>query len=157
MSDSEDKKGPGVKYPPPLIVSTLILLAYALEFLASLPIIAGAAPWPSGSIVLAIALLMAAIAALQFRRAKTHLEPWKPTSSIIKRGVYRYSRNPIYLAFCIATLGIGMILNSWWVVGAVLPQVYLLQHFVIAREETYLQTKFGDEYLAYQKKVRRWI
>jgi protein-S-isoprenylcysteine O-methyltransferase Ste14 len=107
--------------------------------------------------VLVIALLIVAIAVFHFRQAKTHLEPWKPTSSIIQQGVYRYSRNPIYLAYCIATLGVGMILNSWWVIGAILPLVYLLQHFVIALEETYLQQKFGDEYLAYQKTVRRWI
>ena len=157
MDDSNDEKGAGVKFPPPLLILILTLVAYAFDFLFPLPIVTGSSLWFSGSIVIAIAFLLVAIAIFQFRQAKTHVEPWKSTSTIIHRGVYRYSRNPIYLAFCIVTAGIGMVLNSWWVVSAILPLMFLLRRLVIAREEAYLEKKFGDEYLAYQKTVRRWI
>jgi len=157
MNDSTDEKGAGVKFPPPLLILILTLIAYAFDFLFPLPIITGSSMWFSGGIVIVIAFLLVAIAIFQFRQAKTHVEPWKSTSSIIQSGVYRYSRNPIYLAFCIVTAGIGMVLNSWWVVGVILPLMFLLRHLVIAREEAYLEKKFGDEYINYKNSVRRWI
>jgi protein-S-isoprenylcysteine O-methyltransferase Ste14 len=50
-----------------------------------------------------------------------------------------------------------MMLNNWWGLAAVIPLVYLLQQLVIRREETYLEQKFGDSYLAYKHRVRRWL
>ena len=156
MIDQADKNGPGVKFPPPLITLALIFIGWLLDQLLALPIAEQTAV--AGAILLlASAAFIASITAFQFFQAKTHIEPWKPTSTIITRGVYRYSRNPIYLAFCIATPGAGMLLNSWWVIAMVLPLIYLLQRLVISREEKYLEQKFGQEYLAYRDSVRRWI
>jgi protein-S-isoprenylcysteine O-methyltransferase Ste14 len=110
-----------------------------------------------GVVVFVTAVTLASVALLHFRRAKTHVEPWQPTTTIIQSGIFRYSRNPIYLAFCIATLGGGMIINSWWGIAAVAPLVYLLQTLVIRKEETYLEAKFGQAYLDYKNSVRRWL
>jgi protein-S-isoprenylcysteine O-methyltransferase Ste14 len=157
MLSPDDTRGPGLKFPPPLLPASLIGIAYLADIYLPLPISGGFGLWLVGLVLIVASLCLASIAVLQFSRAKTHLEPWQPTTFIIQSGIFRYSRNPIYLAYCIATLGCGMMLNSWWGLAAVLPLVYLLQQLVIRREETYLEQKFGDSYLAYKHRVRRWL
>ena len=134
----------------------IVVLAYACDRFLPLRIAAGSL-WLSASALLGIAILITVIALAQFLAAKTHVEPWRPTTCIIQHGLFAYSRNPIYVAFCIATAGFGLLLNSWWVVAGILPLIGLLQVFVIRREEAYLETKFGETYLDYKARVRRWI
>ena len=71
--------------------------------------------------------------------------------------MYRFSRNPIYLAFCIAAFGAGLLMNSWWGIAAVPLLGWLLRQLVIRREEAYLEAKFGEPYLEYKRSARRWI
>ena len=92
-----------------------------------------------------------------FNRVGTAIEPWKPTTAIVTKGIYAWSRNPIYLGFCLINAGIGIANNSFWIFISFIPAAILLYHVAIAKEEAYLEKKFGDEYLAYKKKVRRWI
>ena len=141
-----------VKCLPPQNKPTGAEIRQCRDFLAS-----ELADFRSGAVVVGLAIALALAALLQFINAKTHVEPWHPTTTIINHGLFRFSRNPIYLAFCIATLGVGLILNSWWILLAVPLLVYLLQRFVISREEAYLEHKFGDEYAAYKQRVRRWF
>ncbi len=157
MQDDEDKRGPGLKFPPPLLAPAVIGPGWVFDLAIPLPIRVAEAPWLTGLAIVGIALLLAVISLLQFVDAKTHVEPWKPATTIISKGLFRYSRNPIYLAFCIATIGIGLVLNSWWIVGSVLPLIVLLQRLVISREEAYLEHKFGESYLDYKRRVRRWL
>ena len=83
--------------------------------------------------------------------------PGKPTSSLITDGPFRYTRNPGYLAGVMVSAGIASLKNALWVL-LLLPVVLLMmQHTVIEREERYLERKFGDEYLDYEARVRRWI
>ena len=154
---TEDKRGPGLKFPPPLLVLATVGCAWLANLLKPLPIVAGDVLLVSGIVIIAIALLIALIALAHFFEAKTHVEPWHPTTTIIRKGVYRFSRNPIYLSFCIATVGTGLVLNSWWVVASVTLLKPLLERLVISREETYLEKKFGDHYLEYKRQVRRWL
>ena len=94
---------------------------------------------------------------LQMRRAKTNVEPWKPTTAILDGGLYGISRNPIYAAMCLIYLGVSFLFNSFWFLPPLVP-VLLIVHFgVILREEKYLERKFGEEYLNYKNRVRRWI
>jgi len=157
VQPTEDKRGPELKFPPPLLVLAVVAAAYLLETMQSLPISTGGAPWRSGIVLIMAGFVLALISLFHFIAAKTHVEPWRPTTVIIESGVFRVSRNPIYLAFCIATIGCGLVLNSWWVVVAVAPLVYLLQQLAIKREEAYLQQKFGRPYLDYKRRVRRWL
>ncbi|MDH3536911.1 MAG: isoprenylcysteine carboxylmethyltransferase family protein [Gammaproteobacteria bacterium] len=154
---AEDINGPGLKFPPPLLVLAVAGVAALVDWISPLPIIERGAPWLSGAAVIALAMLLAVIALAHFISAKTHVEPWHPTTTIIQTGIYRFSRNPIYLAFCIATIGTGLVLNSWWVVASAAPLNLLLQSLVIRREEAYLEAKFGETYLEYKRRVRRWL
>jgi protein-S-isoprenylcysteine O-methyltransferase Ste14 len=74
----------------------------------------------------------------------------------VRTGPYRFSRNPIYLAFTLLQLGIAIWVNSLWILATLMASVALM-HIVIAREERYLERKFGAEYVAYKSSVRRWL
>lgn len=156
MTASEDKHGPGVKIPPPVIAASVIGLAWLLDRFIPLPLFSGR-HWIIGALIIAFAVGIALIAVIAFFRAKTHVEPWKPSSTIIQSGLYRFSRNPIYLAFLIILVGIALVLNSIWFLLGMPILVWLLRVLVINREERYLEDKFGDEYRQYKNKVRRWI
>ncbi|HKJ51777.1 MAG TPA: isoprenylcysteine carboxylmethyltransferase family protein [Gammaproteobacteria bacterium] len=156
MTD-EDKRGPGVRVPPPLLALAVIGAAWAADRVLPLPV--GDGNWLrwSGFAVIALAFGLALFTLLHFFVARTHVEPWRPTSVIIRHGIFRFSRNPIYLAFCVATLGTGLVLNSWWGIAAVPLLGYLLHCFAIRREEAYLERKFGEVYVSYRREVRRWL
>lgn len=81
----------------------------------------------------------------------------RPTPMVVVRGPYRFSRNPIYLAMALLHLGIGAAVDCLWFFGLVVLFVILIGWGVIAREERYLERKFGAEYLAYKARVRRWL
>ncbi len=157
LEQTSDKKGAAVKFPPPLIMATVILFGYGLHWVKPLPINQAPALFMVGCGMILFALTIIAFTAISFFRARTHIEPWKPTSAIISTGIFRISRNPIYVGFCISTIGAGFILNSWWIVIAVIPLIWLLTIFVIRLEESYLLRKFGQEYRDYQQRVRRWL
>ena len=157
MQPEADRKGPAVKYPPPLITLAVILSAYGLQRLVPLSIAESSKLIPTGIALVVLALIIIAVSAISFIRAKTHLEPWKPTSTIVSSGIFSLSRNPIYVGLCISCVGIGLVLNSWWMVFSFIPLAALLFVLVIRREEAYLESKFGEEYLAYKQRVRRWF
>ncbi|HBP88677.1 MAG TPA: isoprenylcysteine carboxylmethyltransferase family protein [Nitrospirales bacterium] len=157
MHSEPDKKGAAVKVPPPLIVLSVLLLAYALNAVVPFTIPPSPGVKFTGYTLLGISLVIIGITSWSFRREKTHIEPWKPTTTMITTGFFAISRNPIYLALCIGCIGIGLILQSWWVVFSVIPAAMLLYQFVITREEAYLEQKFGEAYVQYKRRVRRWL
>jgi protein-S-isoprenylcysteine O-methyltransferase Ste14 len=110
----------------------------------------------SGALIL-FGLGLIGYCARQFKRAQTCIEPWRATSSIITNGPYRYSRNPIYLGFAIAGVGIALAFNTCWMLLSVLAFVLIANKLVIEKEETYLEGKFGEAYLNYQRATRRWF
>lgn len=130
---------------------------WLIDSIMPLPIVDNGGVWLTGAALVLFALLLAVAALAHFLNAKTHVEPWHPTTTIIQTGMFRFSRNPIYLSFCIATVGCGLILNSWWIAIGALPLAMLLQQLVIKHEEAYLEEKFGADYLAYKHRVRRWL
>lgn len=143
--------------PPPLIMLSLLAAGWMAEQYWTLKLQNAGWSVPLGIALLVASFLLAIAAALPFFLHKTSLEPWQPTSRIIQSGVYGYSRNPIYLAFCLASSGIGLYLNSLWMLASVVPLMLILRFAVIQREEDYLQAKFGDHYLQYKNRVRRWL
>ena len=92
-----------------------------------------------------------------FSRAKTTYLFSKPVSAIVTDGPYRFSRNPGYVSLTLLYLGIGFLVNSFWVLIMVVPAVIVIHFGVIKREERYLEAQFGDEYRAYRTTVRRWV
>jgi protein-S-isoprenylcysteine O-methyltransferase Ste14 len=90
-------------------------------------------------------------------RAGTNVEPYKPTTAIVDKGPFAYSRNPLYLCLLAVYLGIALLSGSGWLLILGVPLLLIMRYGVIAREERYLETKFGETYLAYKRRVRRWL
>ncbi|QYK00437.1 methyltransferase family protein [Shewanella psychrotolerans] len=152
-----DSKGARVKFPPPLIFISFMALFYwgGHFYPISLPspdwlkLIAAVLMTLGGGVLLHILFI--------FKRQQTAIEPWKPTSVIISHGYYRYSRNPIYLIFCLYPLGLGCMLESLWLMVSVVPACSAIYLVAIKPEERYLQQKFPKEYGEYCRRVRRWL
>jgi protein-S-isoprenylcysteine O-methyltransferase Ste14 len=106
-------------------------------------------------ILLAIGLFVSAVRT--FRVAGTPVPGNQPTTTIVRTGPYRFSRNPIYLAFSLLQLGIAFSVNSLWLVITLLAAVALMSLVVIPKEEWYLERRFPSEYPPYKASVRRWI
>jgi protein-S-isoprenylcysteine O-methyltransferase Ste14 len=85
------------------------------------------------------------------------VEPWKPTTAIVTTGPYRFTRNPAYLGMALVYVGIALLAEALWVLVPLPFVLAIIDRAVIAREERYLQRKFGHEYLDYKATVRRWI
>ena len=142
---------------PPFVYLAAILSGVALDLVRPLRWLPdGVGVWIGAPLVLfSMALFLAATR--QFKAAGTPVPGNQPTTVIVQSGSYRFSRNPIYLAFSVLVLGIACWLNSIWLLGTLAAAVGLMSLVVIPREERYLEQRFGAEYLEYKAKVRRWF
>jgi protein-S-isoprenylcysteine O-methyltransferase Ste14 len=142
--------------PPPLIYALPLAAGLVLQHYRPQAVIPAA--WAHLLGPLLVGLGFGGLpAVLAFRRAGTHPEPWKPVTALVVTGPYRFSRNPMYLGFTLFYLGISLWVNSLWPL-LLLPVVLVVMRLgVIAREETYLERRFGDEYRSYRARVRRWL
>ena len=110
-----------------------------------------------GLLLLAVSLLLMVWASREFRRAKTAVPHKIGTSTLVTTGPYRFTRNPMYVSLTLLQIGLGLIMNSAWVLLALIPVLLIINQVVIAREEAYLTSQFGQRYLDYKTAVRRWI
>jgi protein-S-isoprenylcysteine O-methyltransferase Ste14 len=147
----------GVIMRPPNLVAATFVLGFALELLWPTCLPGGRAFLVLGLPFIAGGVLLMAAAMRQFRAAGTHVETWRPTEALVTRGVYARTRNPIYLAMLAIYIGLGIEINSVWVLALAVPLFFALRYGVIAREERYLAAKFGEPYRAYCAQVRRWL
>ena len=147
----------GVLAPPPLIYLAGILAGAGLQALRPMPFLPPAVAPALGVPLVAVALALFVLSIREFRRARTSVRPDRPTTTIIRTGPYRLSRNPIYLAMTLLHLGIAAWANSAWLLVTLAFTLGVMSAGVIAREERYLERKFGDAYRAYRSSVRRWL
>jgi protein-S-isoprenylcysteine O-methyltransferase Ste14 len=96
-------------------------------------------------------------AARRFNAAGTNIPPNLPTTALVVDGIYRRTRNPLYLGTTLIYLGLGVAAGSFWAIGLAVPLLWVINVGVIAREERYLERKFGEAYRAYKARVRRWV
>jgi protein-S-isoprenylcysteine O-methyltransferase Ste14 len=113
--------------------------------------------WLGGAIVAGAILGLGRSAVMRIRRSGQSENPYKPTTQIIDRGPFRFTRNPLYLQMILVCVGVAVVLMNWWVLVLTPVGGWVLQRFVILPEEAYLERKFGDTYLAYKRRVRRWL
>jgi protein-S-isoprenylcysteine O-methyltransferase Ste14 len=148
---------------PPLLFLTALLVGLGLDHLLplSFPIDrVGPAHWISATLAAVMILLgVTSIAAgiRNFSRADTPVPTSRPARTLVTIGIYSRTRNPIYLGMLLLYAGIGLMVRSPWILLAAMPLAMTLRYGVIAREEKYLATRFGDTYLDYKSRVRRWF
>jgi protein-S-isoprenylcysteine O-methyltransferase Ste14 len=142
---------------PPLLIS--LVSGTMIQFATPLPFLPGrlAGPIPIGLPLVVVAIGLFSYSVLKFRAAGTPVPARKPTTVIVRTGPYRFSRNPIYLAFSLLQLGIAIWVNSVWLLATLVGAVALIHYVVMPREEQYLERKFGAQYLDYKTSVRRWL
>jgi protein-S-isoprenylcysteine O-methyltransferase Ste14 len=150
----------GVIAPPPVLFLGALLLGLASDRLLPLPFPrpqADVVHWVvAGSLILAgLALLAAGLR--NFSRAATPVPTYEPTRALVTTGVHGRSRNPIYVAMFLVYVGIGVAARSPWILILTLPLAIAIRHGVVAREEAYLEGRFGDTYRDYRARVRRWL
>jgi protein-S-isoprenylcysteine O-methyltransferase Ste14 len=108
-------------------------------------------------VITLVAVALFVSAARTFRAAGTPLPGNRPTTTIVRTGPYRFSRNPVYLAFSLLQLGLVFWINSLGLLIMLIPAVALMSVVVIPREERYLEARFPSEYSSYKASVRRWL
>jgi protein-S-isoprenylcysteine O-methyltransferase Ste14 len=143
--------------PPPLIYAGALLIGLLLHRAFPIAILPRSIARPVGVILIVINLVIGFPAFFTMRRAHTALNPAHPTTAIVRTGPFRYTRNPIYLSFAILYTGIAMLVNTLWPMLFLPFVLVLVNRGVIAREEQYLEQKFGEEYTQYKTQVRRWL
>ena len=148
---------PGVIAPPPLILLGHVLVGLALDWLWPAPFLPSPIQYALGAVLIVVAGTIAGTAIVRFLRAGTNVPTRQPATTLVIAGPYRFSRNPIYVGMILLLLGIGVIVDSVWILALAVPFALVLRYGVIAREERYLAAKFDEAYRSYCAKVRRWI
>ncbi len=148
---------PGVLLPPPLLWFALLLAGLGLDALLDLewgwpPLVRGL-----GLLFFTAGAVLAFRASRQFRRAGTPVPTWQATRTLVGDGLYRRSRNPIYVGMILGYAGAAWLLASPIALALLPVLVAVLRYGVIAREERYLESLFGDPYRAYCGRVPRWL
>jgi protein-S-isoprenylcysteine O-methyltransferase Ste14 len=143
---------------PPLAWGLAVIAGLALNFLLSLPLLPSDAPavW-LGTVVFAFALTLFAWAVVAITAAGSNVPTNRPTTAIVESGPYRFTRNPIYLSMFLGQIGLAIGFDNLWLLITLVPFAVVIRYGVVAREEAYLESKFGDVYRGYRSRVRRWL
>ncbi|WP_092586391.1 methyltransferase family protein [Rhizobium mongolense] len=151
-----DSSGAAVR--PPIAWALAVIAGLALDWLYRLPFLPEAMPAGMlGGIVFLAGLALLIWAAGAFRRAGTQIPTTQPTTTIVDEGPYRFTRNPIYFGMFLGLIGLAIAIDSLWLILLLVPFYLVIRYGVVAREEAYLERKFGGVYLAYKARVRRWL
>lgn len=142
---------------PPLVYLVAIIVGVAIDIRWPLTFLPGAITGPIGSILVLAAIVLFVYAVRTFRAAGTSVRGNQPTTTIVRSGPYRFTRNPIYVAFSLLQFGLAIWINSLWLIITLIGAIALMAYVVIPREESYLERRFGAEYRNYQASVRRWL
>jgi len=135
-----------------------VLVGLTLQWVVSLPFMPASVPagW-IGGIVFVLALALFAWAITTMTRAGSNVPTNLPTTTIVETGPYRFTRNPIYLGMFLGLVGLAIAFDNLWLLAMLVPFALVIRYGVVAREEAYLERKFGDAYRQYRARVRRWL
>lgn len=159
--DRQTKDAAAVRVFPPGVPLATILGGVGLNYLWPVdvgPLLgAPARYWLGGAIVAAAFFALGLWSVVLFRRSGQNENPWKSTPEIVERGPFRITRNPMYLQMVCVCVGIAVMLANAWILILTPAGAWALRRFAILPEEAYLERKFGETYLAYKRRVRRWL
>ncbi|SRR6266545_140688 len=143
---------------PPLAWALAVVAGFALDWLEPLPFLPDDLPAGLlGALVFVLALALAIWAIDTMTRAGTNVPTNRPTTAIVESGPYRFTRNPIYMGMFGGLVGLAIAFDNPWLLVMLVPFALVIRYGVVAREEAYLERKFGDAYRGYRRRVRRWL
>ena len=148
---------PGVAFPPPFVYAAAVVGGYLLDRRWPLPVHAGLLLRAGADLVAALALMLMFGSIGLFWHRRTSIIPNRPADTLVIRGPYRFTRNPMYVGLALLTVSLGVLLDTWWPRILLLPALAIIQLAVIGPEEQYLRRRFGVDYDAYVRTVRRWV
>jgi protein-S-isoprenylcysteine O-methyltransferase Ste14 len=155
-----DTRTAGVIARPPFLFLAALLLGLASDHLLPLPFAvpeAGLLRWVIAGSLILIGLALAAAGIRNFSRAATPVPTYQPVRALVTTGIHGWTRNPIYLGMFLVYGGIGVAARSPWTLILTLPLAITIRYGVVAREEAYLERRFGDAFRDYKARVRRWL
>ena len=150
---------PGVIAPPPLIYLGFLAAGWAIERVVRDVTFGLPDRWGAfiGISLVVVGFMIEGEATMRFRRADTAVQPWKPSSVLVTEGIYGLSRNPIYVGMAVIYAGLALTFDAPLALGLLIPCLLVIDRGVIAREEPYLEARFGQDYRDYRARVRRWL
>lgn len=148
----------GIRIIPPVLFLVAFLLAWLVHWLWPLDFgLPGAVRWPLGILLIAAPLAAAPFLFAAFRRAGSEYDVRKIPKGLVTEGLFRYSRNPGYVGLIVLGIGVAVLFDNPWVLVALVPTTVVLYREVILKEEAILESQFGEDYLRYKRRVRRWL
>ena len=152
---------PGVRFPPPLMFLLALAIGWALHrWWLPWPLVDPGHAWwlyPLAAAFALLALWLLGSALGLFRRRGNDPRPWREDSTLVVDGIYRQTRNPMYVGMTLLGVAGALALNTAWPLPWLAAAVVIVRRYVIAREEAYLMRRFGRDYSDYQARVRRWF
>ena len=143
--------------PAPLIYAAVLLAGVLLSLAFPVSFLPRSVTWIAGGACFLLPFLLGFAALAAMRRAKTSVNPNRPTTAMLTEGPFRLTRNPMYLGMAIQYVGLALLFNALWAIVLLPVALLIVQVAVIKREERYLEQKFGEQYQSYKAKVRRWL
>jgi len=147
----------GVPFPPPLLFAGGLACGWLLNLLFRIEVLPPMVARVAGITLIGLGVLLALTAVFVFRRAGTNVRPDRPVTALVFAGPYKFTRNPMYVSLTAVYLGAAIWMQSLWALFLLPAVLIAIRRKVIAREEAYLERRFGAEYTSYKALVRRWL
>ena len=157
MTNHTEAKTPGVIAPPPVLYVAALIVALMLHWFWPLAIFRAAHVRWLGIAVVAVGLAVVIRVFHTLRAAGTTVDPRHPTTVIVTTGLFRFSRNPLYVGLTLMYLGLTLAFSTWWGLVLLVPLLLTMHRGVILREERYLDQTFGEPYRKYCSRARRYL
>jgi protein-S-isoprenylcysteine O-methyltransferase Ste14 len=157
---ARDAATAGVMTRPPFLFLAGVILGLVLDRVLPLPLSlpeTALVRWPAGGGLIALGVALIVAGMRNFSRATTPVSTHQPVRALVTTGIHGLSRNPIYVGLFLIYAGIGLAARSPWILVLTLPVAITMRYGVVAREEAYLERRFGDAYGDYKARVRRWL
>ncbi len=150
---------PGVAIPPPLFYGISFLLSILLQKFVPVDftVFRGTPLTIVGIVIIGTSLIFSVPALLRFIKTKNTVITIKPANSLQTSGIYSVTRNPMYVGLLLLYLGLALLTGNWWTLILAPLLVLIVTQKIIKPEEQYLLRAFGEPYVSYKEKVRRWI
>jgi protein-S-isoprenylcysteine O-methyltransferase Ste14 len=157
MVDKHDHPDIHRNIHPPIVALFYLAIAFLLGYLFPLPFTPTTLLRYGGLVLAFIGFLLGFAAFSEFGKENTTLDPHGTVSQIVTSGIYRFTRNPIYLGFLLMVIGLPLVGGSHWGIAMAPFFIATMNRLVIGKEEAYLEKKFGEAYTGYKSRVRRWL